>query len=131
VKQTLDAKHAPVSAQQIIQQSSHLSLQEKSLLLPMLQKHKQWFNGTLGKWKDVMFDIELKDKDCAPVVAKRAHPVLRAQEKTLRLEIDGLVKPGALQRINRSKWAAPSFLIPKKDLTVRFISDLRELNKLI
>ena len=33
--------------------------------------------------------------------------------------------------MNRSEWQSPSFLIPKKDETVRFISDFRELNLLI
>ena len=35
------------------------------------------------------------------------------------------------EKINRSEWAAPTFLIPKKDRSVRFISDFRELNKRI
>ena len=30
-----------------------------------------------------------------------------------------------------SEWAAPSFIIPKKDHTVWFISDFREVNKQI
>jgi len=36
---------------------------------------------------------------------------------------------GVLKKANRSEWAAPTFIIPKKDGSVRFISDFRELNK--
>ena len=36
-----------------------------------------------------------------------------------------------MKKINLSQWAAPCFVIPKKDQTIRFISDFRELNKRI
>jgi hypothetical protein len=52
-------------------------------------------------------------------------------EHTLKLEVDRLCKLGVLKRVNRSKWAAPTFIIPKKDSSVRFISIFRELNKRI
>ena len=38
---------------------------------------------------------------------------------------------GVLKRVNHSEWAAPCFIIPKKDHSVRFLSDFRELNKRI
>ena len=38
---------------------------------------------------------------------------------------------GVLKRKNNFKWSAPTFIISKKNGTVRFISDLRELNKRI
>ena len=47
------------------------------------------------------------------------------------MEVDRLVKAGILRKVNRSEWAAPTFIIPKKDKTVRFITDFRELNKRI
>ena len=47
-------------------------------------------------------------------------------EPTLKKEVDILIKIGVLKKINNSQWAAPTFIIPKKNNTVRFISDFRE-----
>ena len=42
-----------------------------------------------------------------------------------------MVKLGILKWEGESEWAFPSFIIPKSNQTVRFISDFRELNKLL
>jgi hypothetical protein len=47
------------------------------------------------------------------------------------MEVERLCKVGVLKQVNQSEWAAPTFIIPKKDGLVRFISDFRELNKRI
>merc|ERR1712115_31318 len=36
---------------------------------------------------------------------------------------------GILRKVNHSQWGAPCFGIPKKDHTIRFITDFREINK--
>ena len=54
-----------------------------------------------------------------------------AYKQQLRVEVEQLVKIGALQKVNRSEWGVPTFVIPKKDWTIRFISNFWELNKQI
>jgi len=46
-------------------------------------------------------------------------------------EINRLVGIGVMKRQPSSQWASPTFIIPKKDLTVCTITDFRELNKRI
>jgi hypothetical protein len=36
---------------------------------------------------------------------------------------------GLLSKVSSSEWAAPTFVIPKKNQTVRVITDFRGLNK--
>ena len=85
------------------------------------------FDGTLGKWQSKPYDIQLKEGS-KPYHAK-AYPIPRIYEQTLRDELDRLIKIGVLRKKNRSEWAEPTFIIPKKDGTVCFISDFRGLNK--
>ena len=47
------------------------------------------------------------------------------------MEVARLCKVDILKKVNHSEWAPPHFIIAKKDLTVRMITDLRELNKRI
>ena len=87
------------------------------------------FDGTLGNYTGSTYKIELKEK-VAPYHAK-PFPIPKVHETTLKKEVERLVKIGVLKKINNSEWAAPTFIIPKKNGTVRFISDFRELNKRI
>ena len=52
------------------------------------------------------------------------------RERAFKNELDEMVKEKSIERCHeQSEWAAPSFIIPKQDDTVRFINDFRELNK--
>ena len=130
VSKILDAKYAPVSTQQILDNSPHLTEEQKRTLRPILDRHATLFDGTLGKWKGVQHRLELKDPKSTPV-ACRPYPVPVKNKQTLLLEIKRLCKIGVLRKVNRSEWQSPSTIIPKKDLTVRFITDFRKLNQLI
>jgi hypothetical protein len=98
-------------------------------LLSILHKYQHLFDGSLGTWNAKPYNIELKP-DAEPYHS-RPFLVPKIHEATLKIELECLTKAGVLKKVNQSKWAAPTFLIPKKDATVRFILDFCELNKRI
>jgi hypothetical protein len=106
-----------------------ISEEQREDLLFLLKKYESLFDGTLGTWKGENYDIELRSDAIA--YHARAFPIPHIHEQTLRHEVERLCKIGVLKKVNRSEWAAPTFIIPKKDGSVRFISDFRELNKRI
>jgi hypothetical protein len=44
-------------------------------------------------------------------------------------EVEGLCKQGVSEKQPASEWASPSFIIPKKDRTVRFLGNFWEVNR--
>lgn len=129
VKQILDAKYEKANLREVADNATHLTLDEREKLYALLTKYEELFDGTLGTWSDVKHDIEVR-KGAEPYHAK-AYPIPQAYVNTLKVEVERLCEVGVLKRVNRSEWAAPTFVIPKKDGSVRFISDFRELNKRI
>lgn len=129
VRRILDAKYEKADLDATVSNCKHLEPNQKSTLLALLKKYETMFDGTLGKWTGDPYHIELKP-NVTPYHA-RAYPIPRIHEQTLRDEVHRLCEIGVLTRINHSEWGAPTFIIPKSDGSVRFISDFRELNKCI
>ncbi len=59
----------------------------------------------------------------------RAFPVPKVHKETIKKEVERLCRLGVLERQPASEWALPSFIIPKKDQTVCFLSDFWGVNK--
>ena len=130
IKRILDAKYKKANLKEIIDKEyNHLNDNQKNQLLNILKKNKTLFDGTLGKWTGRPYKIELKEN--AKPWHARPYPIPKIYESTLKQEVERLVRLGVLRKINRSEWAAPTFIIPKHDRTVRFISDFRKLNEQI
>ena len=124
--QILDAHYAPADSNEIVSQCHNLTIHQKQELKDLIDEYQDLFDGTLGYWKDQSVNIQLKP-GAIPYHA-RAFPIPKSREETLKKEIDCVCQLGVLQKVNHSEWAAPAFIIPKKDGSVCFISDFRELN---
>ena len=57
--------------------------------------------------------------------------ILLIHQPVFQKELNHLIKEKVLQRIETSEWAFPTFLIPKNDGRVWWISDFCRLNKLL
>jgi hypothetical protein len=53
----------------------------------------------------------------------------KVHKETIIKEVKRLCQLGVLERQPASEWALPSFIIPKKNKTVCFLSDLGEVHK--
>jgi hypothetical protein len=71
--------------------------------------------------------LQLMDPNCKPIYAC-AYTVPRSVEQQLRYskKIVRLVDIGVLEEDYSSEWASPSFAIPKKNGTIRVVTDFRK-----
>jgi hypothetical protein len=124
----LDAKYAKADLQSIVKNNcQHLSTENQKKLLQLLVRFESLFDGTLGDWRIKPVSFQLKEG--ASPYHGRAFPVPKIPKDVLIKEIERLCKLGVLERQHYSEWASPSFIVPKKNNTVRFLSDFREVNK--
>jgi hypothetical protein len=129
MKQILESKYEKANIKDVVAQCKHLSNSQQQHLFAVLNQFQSLFDGTLGHWKnehdDITFQPNMKPYHASP------YPIPKVHEATLKIELERLCKIGVLRKINQSEWGSPTFIIPKKDGTVRFLSKIRKLNKRI
>ena len=95
----------------------------------MLLDFEDIFDGTLGHWKTEPVEIELKPG--SKPYSGRYYPVPKINKETFKKELLRLVDIGVLDRVEQSEYGTPVFIVPKKEGTVRFLTDFRRVNKTI
>jgi transposase InsO family protein len=125
----LDAHYVKADLTKVVQNQNHLTWEEQVELSLLLHKYEHLFDGTLGVWKGSGVSFELK-ANAKPYHA-RPYPIPYVHEMPTKTEVERLCKLGVLAPCTDSEWGAPSFIIAKKNRTVRFLSDFRRLNAML
>jgi hypothetical protein len=127
----LEAKYEKANLRAISEMGclNHLSATKRNKLLQLLREFEELFDGTLGDWDCNPVLLQLKEG--AQPYHGRPFPIPKKHVETLEKEIQRLCDLGVLKWQADSEWASPTFIIPKKDNTVRVVSDLREIHKRI
>ncbi len=125
----LRSKYEKVDVDEVINQLNHLNTEQKEDLRKVLMEHTKLFDGTLGVYPHKKFHIDL----VPGAIAKHArpYPVPVIHLSAFKKELLHLVKIGILPPQGASEWVSPTFITPKKDGRVRWVSDVRELNKVV
>ena len=127
----LESKYDMVDTDVLANNLKHLSPAQREDLKTLFRKHAKLFNGKLGCYKHRKMHLELEPGAKQKLRFQRPYSVSHAHRAVFKQELDRLVELGVLTKIGASEHAAPTFIIPKKDGRVRWISDFRELNSVI
>ena len=129
VKEILASKYDEVATYEVAQRQQHLSQRQREELGSVLSDFTNLFSGKLGCYPHTKVHLELLP-DAKPF-GSRPYPVPVSHHKIFREELDRLVAIGVLSPAGPAEFLSPTFIIPKKDGRVRWVSDFRKLNSII
>ena len=112
--------------EELAESLQHLTKEERKKFERTFDKCHDLFAGKLGRFTDYKVSLELKPG--SKPVHMRPYPIARAHKEVFTKEAERLVKEGVLARCGATEHAYPSFIVPKKDGRVRWVSDFRRLN---
>jgi hypothetical protein len=125
----LQSKYEPSNIRQIAQGQKQLMPSQRDELEEILLKFPKLLSGGLGKFNGKKIHLNLDPT--VPSVASRAYAVPERHKSIFKQELDCLVQEGVLEPGAQSAWIAGTFIIPKKDGRVHWVSDFHALNKAI
>ena len=127
--QILQANYKPADTDKLAREQKHLTKNQQEDLAKLLREFSKLFSGELGKYQGQKVHLEV-EKHAKPKHA-RPYSVPHTQMNLFKQELMRLVDIGVLRPIGATEWASPTFIRPKKDNTVRWLTDFRELNKVL
>ena len=119
--------YEPSNLQDIVDKCVYLLPSQREQLHSLLNQFKNLFDGRLKTFKGPPIHLELIEN---PLPVRR-HPytIPTSHLAVFKDELNRLLSIGVLEKAQRSEWIAGTFIVPRKDGCVRWITDFRGLNK--
>jgi hypothetical protein len=114
-------KYEQANLSELVASQDHLTLSQRESLLALLQQQQSLFSGKLGKYTKRQLHLELKDG--AQLIDCKPYPVPKVHEQLFKDEAGYLVSDGVLEPVGATEHAYPTFIIPKKDGHIHWVSD--------
>jgi hypothetical protein len=125
----LDSKYGEVFTDDVFTKLTHLNDKQKQDLKVLLKDFTKLFDGSLEVYQHQKFCIDLvpaaQPKHSQPYAIPHIHLAVFKKELGCLVQIRVLSLQGA------SKWGSPTFVTPKKDNIVCWVSNLQEFNKVV
>ena len=125
----IKSTYQPILITTIIDAQKHLTVEHRNTLSKILNKHTILLDGILKVYLHRLIHLDIIQN--ATPCYLHAYLVAHTHLDVFKAEVERLCNIGVLEPCGASQWASPSFIIPKKDGSVRWVSDFRELNKVI
>ena len=114
-----NTKYEQADLDKVAADAEQLDKHQERKLLSILKDFEDLFDGKLGHWETEPIDIELKPE----------HKLPRINKATFKKELLRLVDIGVLTPVQQSEYGTPVFIIPKKEGTIQFLTDYRQINQ--
>ena len=119
--------YEPSNLQDIVDKCVYLLPSQREQLYSLLNQFHNLFDGRLKTFKGPPVHLELIEN---PVpVRRRPYTIPMSQLAVFKEELRRLISIGVIEKAQRSEWIAGTFIVPKRDGRVRWITDFRGLNK--
>ena len=119
--------YEPSNLQDIVDKCVYLLPSQREKLYSLLAQFHNLFDGRLKTFKGPPVHLELIEN---PVpVRRRPYTIPTSQLAVFKEELRRLISIGVIEKAQRSEWIAGTFIVPKKDGRVRWITDFCGLNK--
>ena len=113
-------KYELFNPQDVATHCDHLLTSQQHQLSDLLVQFPTLFPGKLGRYNKTKYSLVRKDPKTLTIFCK-PYPVPQTHMNVFQQELHHLVDKGVLQKITRSEWSFPRFIIPKKDASAHHL----------